>query len=100
MKINTSNITFTSSYKPSKEAKKYSQKQLIKYSSFGALGCIAGYAVPLKQIDGPDIINNTGATLNKLKTKVPNTVGKYKNAGWGILAGLSIAVITDFILKK
>lgn len=100
MKIYGSNMAFTSSSKPSKEARKYSQKQLIKYSSFEALGCIAGYAVPLKQLNGPDIINNTGATLNKLKTKVPNTVDRYKNAGYGILVGLSLAVITDFILKN
>lgn len=60
-----------------------------------------GYLIPLKEIDGPDVVAgiNSGHKLVMAKTKVPNTVGKWKNAFAGAFIGTALVVIYD-ILKK
>lgn len=70
------------------------------YPSIQGLGAYIGYSIPLKEIDGPDMINDMGRTLNLRKTKVPNIVGKWKNAMTGAFIGTGIAIIADIIITK
>lgn len=84
-------IYFHSSYiKDKKETKNYCHKQFIKYGTLGTLGAIGGYMIPLKQIDGDDIISHVNASkkLVMMKTKVSNTKGKLINAGIGLIVGV------------
>lgn len=101
MIITSINHSHSFTAKPSSEAKRHSRNQLLKYGALGAVGCAGGYHIPLKEIDGPDVVSSvSGNKLVMMKTKVPNEIGKYKNAGWGILAGLAAAVISDFIFNR
>lgn len=97
-----SSQTFTAHNKTTDFEKKYCRKQFIKYGLLGTAGCLTGYFIPLKKIDGPDVISsvNNGRKITMMKTKIPNEVGKYKNSGWGILIGISIAKISDLIFNN
>lgn len=71
----------------------------LLYPILQGTGALIGYSIPLKDLDGPDMINDMGTTLSLRKTKVPNTLGKWKNAFAGAFIGTGVMLIADLIIN-
>jgi hypothetical protein len=81
------------------KTQKQSAKQFLTYASMNALGGIIGFNIPLKDIDGPDVVTgmNGSRKLVMAKTKIPNIVGKYKNALLGCTVGIVLVGLYDYL---
>ncbi len=78
--------------------KKPDKKTYLSYPVMQGIGAAAGYLIPLNDIDGQDItVASRGGLAMKQKTKVPNIVGKWKNALIGAFIGTAFAAVYDFI---
>ncbi len=96
MKINS-----ISGYSFRDETKQKSNLKPFIYPLLSGTGALIGYSIKLQDIDGPDIISPIrGGLATKMKTKVPNIIGKWKNALAGAFIGTGIAMILDFIITK
>lgn len=69
----------------------------IKYPLISGVGALVGYKIPLKEIDGADIVSHVTSDGKQVlaKTKTPNIVGKWKNALTGAFVGVGFATIYD-----
>lgn len=71
------------------------------YPLLSGAGALLGYSIKLKDIDGPDIVSPTrGGLATKMKTKVPNILGKWKNALAGAFIGMGVMLIADLIMNN
>jgi len=72
-----------------------------KYPIAQGIGVAAGYCIPIKPIDGPDVVSGTkGGLLMKGKTKTPNIPGKWRNALIGTFIGTIAVEVYDMFKKK
>lgn len=69
----------------------------IKYPLISGVAAFVGYKIPLKEIDGADIVSHVTSDGKQVlsKTKAPNIVGKWKNTLAGAFVGIGLATIYD-----
>lgn len=97
--LNSTTIFSSSNTQKVKYKNDCSNKQSLKYVVLGAAGGLSGYLIPVKQVDGQDIIShiNGSKKMVMMKTKVPNNKAKLINAGLGVVIGLLCAKLCNQI---
>lgn len=95
MKINlVNNYSFTG------ENKSKNNLKSLGYPLLSATGALVGYSIKLKDLEGADMVNDMGHVVSLRKTKVPNILGKWKNALAGAFVGTAVMLIADLIMNN